>query len=95
MSLYCIGDNNLLTIHFSQYIGGHCVHSNDRVEINASLTFLISVNDSWGDCIATVKTYPIRSNTPLNKSQNIQVGNCDNGPLEFRVTQDGSEHNNT
>ena len=59
--------------------------------IETSLTFLVSVNDSWGDCLATVKTLLINSDTPLNKSDRIQVGNCDSGPLVFHVTQDNSE----
>lgn len=59
-------------------------------DVDTTVTFLISINDSWGNCLATVKTLPINSNTPLNKSDRIQVGNCDSGPLVFQVTQDNS-----
>ncbi len=61
-------------------------------KVNATLSFLVSVNNTWGDCIATVKTLPINSDTPLNKSERIQVGNCDSGPLVFQVTKDSSKY---
>ena len=53
------------------------------------MTFLICVNDTWGDCIATVKTPEIKPNTPWNKSDNILVGNCDHGPLIYKVQREG------
>ena len=52
-----------------------------------SLTFLVCVNDTWGNCITTVKTPPIKPNTPWNKSENIMVGDCDHGPLLYTVQQ--------
>ena len=60
--------------------------------VETTLTFLVSVNATYDDCIATVKTPPIHSNTPYNKSANIMVGDCDHGPLIFQVTQDGREY---
>lgn len=65
----------------------------------ASITFLVTVNDTWkwdppienGTCMVTVKTYPIYPNTSLNKSENIMVGDCDNGPLIYTVNSDGQE----
>lgn len=56
-----------------------------------SMTFLICVNDTWGNCIATVKTPDIKPNTPWNKSENILVGNCDHGPLIYNVQQEGGK----
>ncbi|XP_071166074.1 uncharacterized protein [Mytilus edulis] len=47
-----------------------------------SVTFLLTVNDTWGDCIHTVKTPAV---VPGKKSQSIPVGKCDHGPLEFSV----------
>ena len=38
-----------------------------------------------------MKTLSINSDTPLNKSDRIQVGNCDSGPLVFQVTKDSSK----
>lgn len=62
-----------------------------------SITFLVTVNDTWkwdppisnDTCMVTIKTNPLYPNTPLNKSQNIMVGNCDHGPLVFSVNSDG------
>jgi secretion-regulating guanine nucleotide exchange factor len=61
------------------------------VEDIGPLTFLICVNDTWGDCMTTVKTLPISPDTPYNKSDRIQVGDCDSGPLTFTTskTEDG------
>ncbi len=38
--------------------------------------------------MATVKTSFIAPDTPRNKSENIQVGNCDNGPLIYSVNEE-------
>ena len=56
-----------------------------------SVTFLVTVNDTWwtweqGGCLKTVKTPPIRPDTPWNESQSITVGKCDHGPLTFTLT---------
>ena len=58
-----------------------------------SLTFLVCVNDTWGNCITTVRTPPIKPNTPWNKSENIVVGDCDNGPLLYTVQQVKGKNN--
>ena len=34
-------------------------------------------------CFEIVSTGQMYPDVPLNKSTNIQVGSCDNGPLEF------------
>ncbi|KAK3096669.1 hypothetical protein FSP39_002250 [Pinctada imbricata] len=39
-------------------------------------------------CLATVKTPFIEPDTPWNKSENIMVGGCDNGPLTYGVGYD-------
>ena len=60
-----------------------------------SVTFLVTVNDTWypdeynTTCLQTVKTPPLRPNTPYNESQPIQVGKCDHGPLTYTI---GSEY---
>lgn len=63
-----------------------------------SITFLVTVNDTWkwdppiynDTCMVTVKTNPLYPNTPRNKSENIMVGSCDNGPLMFSVNSASS-----
>ena len=57
----------------------------------------MTVNDSWkydppisnDTCMATIKTFPIAPDTPKNKSQIIQVGDCDHGPLTYSVNENG------
>ena len=61
-----------------------------------SVTFLITVNDSWkydppisnDTCMTTVKTFAMAPDTPKNKSKNIEVGDCDNGPLIYHVNEE-------
>ncbi len=61
-----------------------------------SVTFLVTVNDTWkwdppienDTCMVTIKTNPLYPNTPLNKTDNIMVGDCDNGPLVFTINSD-------
>ena len=58
-----------------------------------SVTFLVTVNDTWetGGCLETVKTPPIRPDTPWNESQSITVGKCDHGPLTYTLTHIGKK----
>ncbi|XP_060066574.1 uncharacterized protein LOC132546864 [Ylistrum balloti] len=53
-----------------------------------SVTFLITVNDTWdpNGCIATVKTPPLKPNVKYNRTEQIHVGSCDHGPLNYRVS---------
>lgn len=59
----------------------------------SSITFLVTVNDTWkwnppienDTCMVTVKTNPLYPNTPLNKTENVIVGDCDSGPLVYAV----------
>ncbi|XP_069136863.1 uncharacterized protein [Argopecten irradians] len=53
-----------------------------------TVTFLVTVNDTWdpSGCISTVKTPPLKPNVRYNHSQQIQVGSCDHGPIDFRVS---------
>ncbi|XP_021359269.1 uncharacterized protein LOC110454209 [Mizuhopecten yessoensis] len=53
-----------------------------------SVTFLVTVNDTWdpNGCIATVKTPPLKPNVKYNHTEQIHVGSCDHGPLDFRVS---------
>ncbi|XP_033750899.1 uncharacterized protein LOC117335088 [Pecten maximus] len=53
-----------------------------------SVTFLVTVNDTWdpNGCIATVKSPPLRPNVKYNYTEQINVGTCDHGPLDFRVS---------
>lgn len=63
-----------------------------------SITFLVTVNDSWkwdppisnDTCMVTVKTDPLYPKTPLNKSEPVMVGSCDNGPLVYNINSDGA-----
>lgn len=63
------------------------------VHVVASVTFLLTVNDTWypdeynETCLQTVKTPPIRPNGKWNESRSIQVGKCDYGALTFQVTE--------
>ena len=60
-----------------------------------SVTFLVTVNDTWypqeynTTCLQTVKTPPLQPDVSINETQSIQVGNCDHGPLTYTV---GSEY---
>lgn len=64
----------------------------------SSITFLVTVNDTWkwdppisnDTCMVTIKTNSIAPNTPRNKSENIMVGNCDNGPLVYTANSASS-----
>lgn len=64
-----------------------------------SITFLVTVNDTWkwnppidnDTCMVTVKTNALYPDTPLNKTENIVVGDCDSGPLVFTVNSDGKD----
>ena len=61
-----------------------------------SVTFLLTVNDTWypGEyhkkCIQTVKTPPLKPNQKWNESVNILVGECDHGPLTYMVSDEGT-----
>lgn len=55
------------------------------------LVFLVCVNDTWGNCMTTVKTPAIKPDTPWNKSENILVGDCDHGPLLFTASKSERE----
>merc|ERR1712179_343456 len=64
----------------------------------SGVRFLVSVNatdpeDFQNGCIATVVTPRMTPGLALNKSQVIQVGNCDHGPLQFNITSPGSGGN--
>ena len=39
--------------------------------------------------MTTVKTFSMAPDTPRNKSENIQVGDCDHGPLVYHVNENG------
>ncbi len=59
-----------------------------------SVTFLLTVNDTWypdeyhKNCLQTVKTPPLRPNQQRNKTQSIDVGVCDQGPLIYTATDE-------
>ncbi|XP_065909146.1 uncharacterized protein [Dysidea avara] len=67
-----------------------------------SVTFLLTVNDTWypGEnngkkCLHTVKTPPLKPNTSWTDSIKIQVGECDHGPLTYTISKeldDSKEH---
>jgi len=59
-----------------------------------SITFLLTVNDTWypdehpgKTCLHTVKTPPIKPDVPWNESVNIAVGECDHGPLTYTISK--------
>ncbi|XP_062578552.1 uncharacterized protein LOC134240482 isoform X2 [Saccostrea cucullata] len=56
--------------------------SNGQLQKVTSLQFLVTVNTTFNDCIATIKTPWIK---PSTKGVKIFVGGCDEGPLEFNV----------
>ena len=75
-------------IHSTHYLSSGLV--SDAKEV-ASVTFLVTVNDRWypqeynTTCLQTVKTTPLRPDVSINKTQSIQVGNCDRGPLTYTI----------
>lgn len=60
-----------------------------------SVVFLITVNDTWQDCMATVKTLDIAPNTPRNETSNIVIGDCDSGPLVYNITHSEGSYTHT
>ncbi|KAJ8304673.1 hypothetical protein KUTeg_018256 [Tegillarca granosa] len=42
-----------------------------------SIRFLVSVNDTWGPCIATVATPPLKPGVKHNFTEAIHVADCD------------------
>ncbi len=63
----------------------------------ASVTFLLTVNDTWypedypnQTCLRTVKTPPLKPDQRWNESQSIAVGKCDHGPLIYTLTDEGT-----
>ncbi len=60
-----------------------------------SVTFLLTVNDTWypdeyhKKCLQTVKTPPLQPDQQWNKTKSIAVGVCDHGPLLYTVTDEG------
>jgi len=56
-----------------------------------SVSFLVSVNLTWGNCIKTVRTPPLKPNQQWNKTTPITVGNCDHGPLTYTINESTTE----
>lgn len=60
-----------------------------------SVTFLVTVNDTWypdeynKTCMATVRTPGLQPGVKYNETMQIQVGECDHGPLMFTLSDDG------
>ena len=45
------------------------------------------MNLTWGNCIKTVKTQPLKPNQQWNKTAPVTVGSCDHGPLTYTVNK--------
>ena len=56
-----------------------------------SVSFLVSVNLTWGNCIQTVRTPPLKPNQKWNETTPITVGSCDHGPLTYTINQTPTE----
>lgn len=56
-----------------------------------NVSFLVSVNLTWGNCIKTVRTPPLKPNQQWNKTTPITVGNCDHGPLTYTINESTTE----
>lgn len=60
-----------------------------------SVTFLITVNDTWypdeynKTCMETVRSPALKPGVKYNESMQIHVGDCDHGPLMFTLSDDG------
>lgn len=60
-----------------------------------SVTFLVTVNDTWypdeynKTCMETVKTPGLQPGVKYNETMQIHVGDCDHGPLMFTLSDDG------
>ncbi|XP_045156403.1 uncharacterized protein LOC123522933 [Mercenaria mercenaria] len=71
--------------------GGICLGADKPAKLQF-VRFLVTVNDTWADppgCIATIAT-PV---VPVNKSENIMVGSCDHGPIEYTFLSPGMNNN--
>ncbi|KAJ8304678.1 hypothetical protein KUTeg_018261 [Tegillarca granosa] len=51
----------------------------------SSIRFLVSVNDTWGSCLATVATPPLKPGVKHNYTNAIHVAKCDHGPLDYNI----------
>lgn len=52
------------------------------------MTFLVSVNLTWGDCIATAKTPALKPNQSWNETETVTVGHCDKGRLTYKISEE-------
>ena len=53
------------------------------------MSFLVSVNLTWGECIATAKTPALKPNQSWNETEMIAVGHCDKGRLTYKISEEG------
>ncbi|KAL4227945.1 hypothetical protein ACF0H5_013384 [Mactra antiquata] len=91
MYMYVVHTTSLLLLLSTGYIT-----SENNIPKIRGVRFLLTVNDTWADppgCIKTVATDMIAPDVPVNKSQNITVGSCDHGPLNYTVLSPGLNHN--
>ncbi|XP_048733964.1 uncharacterized protein LOC125650062 isoform X1 [Ostrea edulis] len=66
------------------------VCSSERLQKVSSLQFLVTVNTTFNDCIATIKTPWLK---PGSKGEKIYVGGCDEGPLNVSVGPEETDSN--
>nr|XP_022333231.1 uncharacterized protein LOC111130447 [Crassostrea virginica] len=69
----------------------YCDGCSGELQKVSSLQFLVTINTTFNDCIATIKTPWIQ---PSTKGEKIFVGGCDEGPLQFDVISDEHENDN-
>ena len=61
-----------------------------------SVTFLVTVNDTWypveynKTCMATVRSPALKPGVKYNETMQIHVEECDHGPLMFTLSDDGT-----
>ena len=64
------------------------VHEASAGSSVSSMSFLVSVNLTWTECIATAKTPLLPPDQTWNSTQPIAVGHCDKGPLTYTISTD-------
>lgn len=55
----------------------------------SSVRFLVAVNQTEVNCVATSSSPPLQPGKVHNKTEYIHVGKCDYGALDFNITSAG------
>lgn len=51
-----------------------------------SVSFLVAVNQTESQCLMTSKTPGLKPGVVHNQTQDVHIGTCDEGTLDFNIT---------